>query len=114
MGEGGEGATRRLLSRFLHELPWLLGIWVVATLAFVVFGLVSGDMEPKQAIIVAVGLLPLAIPLAPLTWMRWEPATRTPRALPGIGFGCLWAVVTMPLAIGLSLLLTRLLGGTVG
>ena len=99
-----------MLDAFLRELPWFAGIWVVATLALVLFGLVSGDFTPRESLRLAVGVLPLAIPLAPLTWMRFEPRARNSRSLPALGFGCLWAVVTMPLAIGLSLFLTRLVG----
>jgi len=104
-----------MLDAFLRELPWFMGIWVVATVALVVFGALTGDFSPRESLRIAVGVLPLAIPLAPLTWMRFEPRTREPRtrearSLPALGFGCLWALVTMPLAIGLSLFLTRLVG----
>ena len=100
-----------MLDAFLRELPWLLGTWVVVTLALVVFGLLSGDFTPRQSLRIAVGFLPLTIPLAPLTWMRFDPRARGGSAMPALGFGCLWAAVTMPLAIGLSLFLTRLVGG---
>ena len=109
MADEPESFSRRLLQAFLKELPWLLGSWLVVTLALIVFGVMTGDMTPREALTIAVSFLPLAIPLAPLTWMRWEPRATTPRAFPAIGLGCLWSALTLPVAIGLSVLLTRLL-----
>jgi hypothetical protein len=111
-----DGSPRRLLRAFLREAPWMLGMWGVVTLALIVFGLLSGDFSPREAITVAVGILPLAIPLAPLTWFRFSPRAGAEGRSDGrstgvLGFGCLWAIVTMPLAIGLGLYLTRLVAG---
>jgi len=100
-----------MLDAFLKELPWLLATWVVVTLALVIFGLLSGEFTPRQSLRVAVGFLPLTIPLAPLTWMRFDSRARDGNRISALGFGCLWAVVTMPLAVGLGLFLTRLVGG---
>jgi hypothetical protein len=111
MADEPDSSAKRIWEAFLREAPWMLGIWVVATLALIVFGLLSGDLNPRQALRVTVGFLPLAIPLAPLTWLRFEPAARTSRQVRISGFGCLWAVVTMPLALALGLMLTRLVGG---
>ena len=107
----GEDSGRQLLAAVLKEAPWMLGMWVVVTLALIVFGALSGDMSPREAITVAVGVLPLAIPLAPLTWFHFTPRTPEARSLRGLGFSLLWVVVTMPLAIALGLYLTRLIGG---
>jgi cadmium resistance protein CadD (predicted permease) len=106
-----ERAPRRLLDAFLKEAPWMLGMWGVVTLALIVFGLLSGDFSPREAITMAVGILPLAIPLAPLTWFRFTTGTREARSLRGLGASLLWAVLTMPLAIALGLYLTGLVGG---
>ena len=106
-----DSPTRRIVRQVLKEGPWMLGIWAVAVLALVVFGALTGDTSPREALTVGVGFLPLAIPLAPFTWLHLEPRARTSGALPNLGFGCLWAIVTMPLAIGLGLFLTRLVGG---
>jgi hypothetical protein len=104
----------------------MLGIWAMAVLALIVFGALTGDTSPREALTVGLGFLPLAIPLAPFTWLHFDPRPRQAReareageageagrarAFPNVGFGCLWAVLTMPLAIGLSLFLTRLVGG---
>ena len=64
-----------------------------------------------SAVTVAVGVLPLAIPLAPLTWFRFTPGTGEARSVRGLGVSMLWAILTMPLAIALGLYLTRLVGG---
>jgi len=106
-----ERPVRRLLDAFLKEAPWMLGFWVVSVLALIVFGALTGDMNPREALTVAVGFLPLIIPLAPLTWIRFEPRGNNAAAVPSVGLGCLWAVVTMPLAIGLGVVLTKLVGG---
>jgi membrane protease YdiL (CAAX protease family) len=100
-----------MVRAFLREAPWMLGMWLVVTLALIVFGQLSGDYSPREAITVAVGVLPLAIPLAPLTWFRFTPRGSDGRSGRAVGFGCLWSVVTMPLALGLGLYLMRLIGG---
>jgi hypothetical protein len=107
----GEDSGHPRLDAFLKEAPWMLGMWVVVTLALIVFGALSGDMNPREAITVAVGVLPLAIPLAPLTWFRFTPRTGEARSLRGLGFSMLWMLLTMPLAIAMGLYLTRLVGG---
>jgi hypothetical protein len=91
--------TRELFNRFVQELPLLLGIWLLVALFLAVFAALTGS-PVWDAVLVAVAFLPLAIPMAPILWLRWEPRAADPRAFPAIGLGCLWAIVTLPFAAG--------------
>jgi hypothetical protein len=104
------GYTRELRRRFVRELPWLIGIWLLVAFGFGVWGAISGERELDQSVALAVTFLPLAVPLSPLRWLRWEYRAWTPCAFPAIGLAALWFLVTMPFAIAAPVGLGNLLG----
>ncbi len=105
------GYTRYLMGRFIADLRWLLPLWLVGIIGFPLWSVVTGEMPLDEALQLAVTYMPLLVPLTPLTWLRWESRARTPKALPAIGLGCAWSLLTLPLAIGAEVVLANLLGG---
>jgi hypothetical protein len=102
------GFTGELYRRFVRELPWLIGIWALVAMGLAAWGVISGERDLGQSLAVALTFLPLAVPLSPLMWLRFESRAWTPRAFPAIGLAGLWFVVTMPLAVAASVLLGSL------
>ncbi len=105
-----DATTRVLLGMFRRDLPITVAVWVAVSAFIGIVGVVSGDQSPRDALGLGLTFLPLAVPLAPLVWLRWEPRARTRGALPVVGLGCLWSLVTLPIAIGISVLIGNLLG----
>jgi uncharacterized membrane protein len=103
--------TRVLLRGFVREIPILIGIWVLVAGALAGWSVISVDMSLRESIALALGFLPMSVPLSPLVWLRWEFQAWQLAALPALGIGCLWFVVTLPLAAILGLLLASLVGG---
>jgi hypothetical protein len=104
------GKTRELFRRFVRDLPFIVGGWLVVAVGVAVYGYLQG--EPlSDAVRTALVFLPMAIPLSPLIWLsRARAKARTPSALPAIGLGCLWSAVTLPLAVALVVALANVLG----
>ena len=86
----------------------MLGIWLVV-LSLVVYGYLQGE-SIGDALRTALVFLPLAVPLSPVLWLHHEHQARRPSALPAIGLGCLWALVTLPLAVATAVGIANLLG----
>ena len=98
-----------LFRKFIRELPWLVAIWIVGSLGFFIWNSLVEAEPMDESLKIALVFLPILIPLAPITWLRYERQARTPRAMPAIGLGCAWMVVGTPVAIGLSVLIGKLL-----
>lgn len=103
------GYTAYLLRRFRKELPWLIAIWALAAIVGALLGIISGELSPRESLALALAFMPLLVPLAPLWWLRSEWKAHTPKALPAIGLGCAWFVLTLPLAVGAAALIGHLL-----
>jgi hypothetical protein len=73
-------------------------------------GLVSGNSTLREMLAFAVGFLPMAVPLSPIIWLRWEQTSWSRGTLAAVGVAMAWFVVTgVP-----SLLLGSWLAGLVG
>jgi hypothetical protein len=107
LGEVIGGHTRYLVERLLADLRWLLPLWLAGFVVVAVWSAVTGEMPLDEALRLVVIFLPLLVPLTPLTWLRHQSRARTPKALPAIRLGCVWSLLTFPLAIGASVFIAR-------
>ena len=102
------GYTGYLFRKFLRELPWLLGVWVVVAVGFVVWRGVHDGLPFAEALKVAIVLLPIMIPIAPIAWLRFDPEAQTRRAWPAFALGCAWSLIGLPITIVLAVVLGKL------
>jgi hypothetical protein len=102
------GYTRYLFRRFIRDLPWMLGVWLVVSIAFALWWGVHDRLPIAEAIKVAIVLLPIVIPIAPIGWLRLDEAARTRRAWPALGIAFAWAVISLPIAVALGSLVSVL------
>ena len=104
------GYTAELWRAFVASLPWLVGIWVVATGGLAGWDAMTGQRSLAESLALAVTFLPVAIAITPMLWLRHSHEARTRRALPGIGLAAIWTVVTLPVAVLAAVALASLLG----
>ena len=102
--------TRYLWRGFVHALPWLVGAWVFVSLGIALLQWLADGTGLWESLRTAVIFLPVAVPLSPLVWLRWQREARTPKALPAARLSLLWFAITFPLAIGAAVLLAGVLG----
>ena len=107
----GQGYTRFLYGLIWKDLPIVAGIWALVVAGATLLIAVTGKLDVREALAIGAACLPLVIPLGPLIWLRYDIRARAVNVLPALGLGCLWMFVTMPLAVGLGLLLSRLVNG---
>ena len=103
--------TGELLYLFLRDVRWIALLWLGMAVVLTAFGVVSGEMSVRESAAFTVGLLPLAVALSPLVWLRHEIVARGCAALPAIGLAILWFIVLSPPAILLGAWLSRFVGG---
>ena len=101
--------TRYLWSGFVRALPWVVGIWVVVSAGIALLRWLIDGVELGESLRTAIILLPVAVPLSPLIWLRWQGEARTSEALPAVWLSLLWAAITLPLAVGASVLIANVL-----
>lgn len=102
--------TRYLWSSFVRALPWVVGIWAIASVGIALLQWLTDGIELGESLRTAIILLPVAVPLSPLVWLRWRGEARTSKALPAVWLSLLWAAITLPLAVGASVLIANVLG----
>jgi hypothetical protein len=100
--------TGHLLRKFVRELPWILSVWVVVSIAFVLWRGLHDGLPFAESLKVAIVLLPIVIPIAPIAWLRFDEEARTRRAWPAIGLACVWVVISLPIAVALAVALGSL------
>jgi hypothetical protein len=100
--------TGHLLRKFVRELPWILGVWVVMSIAFVLWRGVHDGPPFAESVKVAIVPLPIVIPIAPIAWLRFDEEARTRRAWPAIALACAWIVISLPIAVALAVSLGSL------
>jgi hypothetical protein len=118
VGEGARGrksddsavVTARLIHRFLRDVPQMALIWLGVMVFIGGVGLISGNSTVREMLAFAVGFLPMAVPLSPIIWLRWEQTGWSRGTLAAVAIAMGWFVVTgVP-----SLLLGAWLAGLVG
>ena len=93
-----EVTTRSELPRFVHDLRWIVPLWLVMALGFGVYAAVKDGA--RSGLELGGGMVVLGVALAPLVWVRWN--GRRPRrpgeiggALKRIGLACGWAAAVL-------------------
>jgi hypothetical protein len=103
--------TGELLFRFLRDVPWLALIWLGVTVLICGIGAVTGGTSLREALSLAVGFLPMAVPLSPLVWLRWEAIPPRRAVLPAVGIAIAWFVLLLLPAALIGSWLATLVGG---
>ena len=100
-----------VFGRFRRDIPQLIGIWVILTVAVLAFLWIRGATFDPIAV---VGLMTAAaITFGPLAWARFEiPVIRTPehrlrRTIVVFGLVCAWTVIATAVIAGIALIVVR-------